>query len=605
MRQEADYQLSEARQDARSTLQLARDQISTLQQEKRDLLSRFEQTRSNEAKLNNAQTTSSTERDGLQQQLTELRAAKDAETLSIRADAAEKNQKLTDSHRTDIGDWSRRLTQTSAALKEKEAEVRRFREESRLKLNSDRRVAETKLLQVEQSYRKQLEEAKAQSSRDQQQASQSSVVDETPSRPLQNIHAGKNRKKVSRQNHSMLNVAGDSNTQSDYAVGPSQITQTEVSQTRREAPKVYQSLFEEDAGAEELLDEFSLSLVNREVEQVPETQEFGGLSMSLDDFDQRINQASHHPTKHQNTSSTDLSIISSDEMDQIQRDAQPMSTLMLRGYDRSSSKHNDAMETPMRSDNVSVSDSHSSHSHDRPRSQANTASRLMPPPGNVSHHSQPRDQSQGAGAKVASRRPMYEKIGQKLNSNGKSSPDFMHPPSSASKHTYGQHDTRNSARNEPRPSTPQAMEQSHTQKRKSSNSRTERETTVKKQRTSSQSYPTISPSGSRSQSPYLTRPSVVGSRLKTQTGLSYAQDPSLTATSRSKTQASSSSVPPRASSRLPSSSEMYSSCRQQPSSSQVQGAGPTRRTSSRLKKRSKSNLIRSSKLCCFILTQSW
>jgi hypothetical protein len=44
------------------------------------------------------------------------------------------------------------------------------------------------------------------------------------------------------------------------------------------------------------------------------------------------------------------------------------------------------MESPLHSDNALTPDLLSSHSHDRPRSQANTGSRMMPPLGSISHH---------------------------------------------------------------------------------------------------------------------------------------------------------------------------------------------------------------------------
>jgi hypothetical protein len=594
-RQEADRRITEARQDAQGTLQSTQDRNSTLQQENQSLLSRLEQARSNEARLNKAEATLSAAQKKLQQQLTDMQTAKEgkeADLLRMQTDIAEQSRKLTEKHRTEIDDWSRRLTQTDAALKEAEAKLRLSEDQFQKKLASDRKRADDNLLQVEQKYKTTLQAATKQTEASQQPASQSSTVPDNPSTALQNIHVGKTRKKVSRQNLSMLHIAGSSTAQSSTRSSePSSILQTQVSQTQQERTALSPNLFDEHGGADDLFDaENGLSIVRRETEFVPETQEVGGLSMPQDVFDERLTQASQHEANRQSSSSTDFSSMGSEDLRQMQKDVQPESRSGLRDHDYSFTKHGssqmNAKETALRSDNVSVAGSRSSHSQERPKSQANTASRMMPPPDNVSHHVRSRIQVQGGSAKASSRHGLFDNTDQKFSSSGTSTPDFMHPPSSVSKHTYSQHDPRNVARNGSRQSTPRTMEQSHSEKRKSSTSQTERDTAAKKQRTSSQSYPVVPSSASRNYSPYASKPSVVGSRSKTQAGPAYAQGVSST-NSRSKTQPRSSSIQPRTSSQVPSSSDVYSSRRQQPLSSQAQAAAPSRRTSSRLT-RSKS-----------------
>jgi hypothetical protein len=592
-RQEADRRISEVRQDAQDTLQHSQDQASTLQQEKQSLLSRLEQARSNEAKLNNAQAAFSTEREKLHQRLIDIRTAnegKEADLIRIQADTTEQNRKLTEKHRTEIDDWSRRLTQTDAALKEAEAKLRLSDDQFQAKLASDRKKAEENLLQVEQKYKIALQAATKQSALDQQRSSQSSVVPDNPSTALQNIHAGKARKKLSRHNNSLLNITGTSTASSGTHTSKTSsiIFRTKVPQTQRERTELSPNLFDEQLGVDDVFDdENDLSIIDHDFQFVPETQEVGSLSMLQEVFDERLAQASHHEAERQNLRSTDLSSIGSEDLSQMQKDVQSVSTPMLRGHDHISSKPGSsqlsARETPVRSDNNSVAGSLSSQSLERPRSQANMASRMMPPPDNVSHHFQSRNQAQGSSAKVSSRHGVLDKTSQKFSSSGTSTPDFMHPPSSVSKQTYSQHDCRNFPRNEPRQSTPRAMEQSRTEKRKSSTSQTERETAMKKQRTSSQAYSVVPSSASRNYSPYISRASAVGSRSKTHAGpaAAYAQGASST-NFRSKTPASSSNIQPRTSSHVPSSSDAYSSRRQQPSSSQIQAAAPMRRTSSRI-----------------------
>jgi hypothetical protein len=593
-RQEADRRVSEMRQDTQKTLQLTQDQASTLEQEKQSLLSKLEQSRLNEAELNKTQATFLAEREKLLQQLAGMRAikeAKEVETPRVEADYTERNRKPTVRHGTEIEDWSRRLTQTDAALKEAEAKLRLSEDQFQAKLASDRKRAEDNLLQVEQKYKTALQAATKLSSIDQQHASQSSVDQDRPlTRPLE-THAGKTRKKLNRQNNSVFNNAGASTTQSSTPTG----NPSSIFQAQRERTELSPTLFDEHTGGDDLFDdENCLFLIGRESDYVPKIQEVGGLSLPQNVFDERLAQASQQERKRQKSSSTDFSSISSEELRQMQKEAQPVSTSMLRGLEYSSSKHDSsqvgAKETPMRSDNVSVAGSRSSQSNERPRSQANTASRMMPPPNNESHHFRSRNQAQDGGT-VSSRHALFNKSGQKFSSNGTSTPDFMHPPSSVRKQTYSGHDPRNFIRTGSRQRTPRVMEQGHTEKRKSSTDQSERETAVKKQRTSSQAYPVVSSSASRNYSPFNSRSSVVGSRSTTQADPAYVQGATSTS-SRSKTQASSSSIQPRTSSQIPSSSDGYSSRRQQPSSSQFQAASPMRRISTRLtRSKSKYSLL--------------
>jgi hypothetical protein len=345
-------------------------------------------------------------------------------------------------------------------------------------------------------------------------------------------------------------------------------------------------LFEEQAEAEIMFVEPGLYLVDPEAESVPETQEVGSLTMSGEVFHERLAQASQQEKKFQNRGSTDLSSIESDDLEKIQMEMQPMS---LRGNDHSPSKHGSsqkhAQKTPMNSDNVSVAGSRSSQSQDRPRSQANTASRMMPPPKNVSQHLQPHTQTGGSAAEVVSRYPVNEQKNQRFSSSGTNTPDFLYQKMSTSKLTYSQQGSQIPAR---------------TEKRKSPSDHIEKGTGAKKQRTSSQSYPIASSSGSRNGSP---RSSVADSQSKKQVGSSYMQGV-YSATSREKTRGSSSSVQPRTSSQFPSSCDAYSSRREQRSSSQAQAATPMRRISSRVtRSTSKFSLASLSKSSSSVLMQ--
>ncbi|KAF1829285.1 hypothetical protein BDW02DRAFT_561435 [Decorospora gaudefroyi] len=589
MRQETDRHVSEAQQDAQSTIQLVRDKASILEQEKQNLLSGLEQARANEAKLNNALSTLSVDEENMRQQLAELRTArdaKDADIARIQADAAEQNRELAKDHSTEIYKWSRRLTQTDAALKEAEARSRLVEDQFQAKIAADRKLAEEQLLQVEHRYQAALQAAEKQINLSQGYASQSSVVEGKPRKALQNIHSGDNRKKVNRQNHSVLNIVGPLRARSTQASEPSPLFRAEVSQI--EEPGHFPTLFEENARAENSLDEEDdLLLVGHRSDPISETQDVRGPSMLQEVFDEKLAQASHYDKERHDTSSTGFTSIASEELTQMHRDTQSMPTTMLRGRDHSSSEEHSSQkmtgETLPQSDSISMAGSGSSDSHDRPRSQANTASRMMPPPDNGSHHVQSRNQIEGVGIKTFSRDRMIDIAGARLSSSGTSTPDFVHPPSSASRQTYSKHDLRNSARDGSQQRTSRGIEQRQTEKRKCA---TERDTADKKQRTSSQSHSVVSSSSSRKNFPYTARSPDAGPRSNKQTGPAYSHKSS-SAMSNSKNQASSSSSQTRTSAHPLSSSDLDSSRRRMPQSSQMQAVAATGRTSSRLT-RSKS-----------------
>ncbi|KAF1850209.1 uncharacterized protein K460DRAFT_350291 [Cucurbitaria berberidis CBS 394.84] len=587
LHQQTEDQILETRQNAQTAVQLAQGQILTLQDEKENLRSMLEQATSNEANLKNAQATFSIERDNFHQQLAELQAAKeskDAEMRRVQADAAEEKRKSEDAHCTEINDWSRRLTHADVVLKEAEAKLRLSEAEHSAKLESDRKSTEKMLQQLHEEYDRKLQEANSRNGPSQKHTARSSNVGEESSRSLRSIQAGSNRKKVNRNNHSVLNLAVSSDIRHDSHVFTSNLLQPDLPRTQREDSQLSFNLFEERSQnipvAGDLFDDYGLSVIDPAAEPVAETQEKGSPLMTIEKFGER-SQMAHHETKSQDSNLTDLSTVSSGEMAQMQVDAQPLSPPMLRGQDRSSPTYNlsqgNAEKTPMRSDNVSVSGSRSSRSHYRPRSQANTASRMMPPPEAVSPHLDTR-------IKFTAKHPMYEKSSRKLvNNSGTSTPDSIHPPSSASRYSYGHHDPQLPGHIEERQGPPQALGQSYNQKRKNSMSQTEKDTATKRLRISSQSYSRDRSSEPRTSSPCVPRSPVVGPRSNVQHGPSYPRE-STPAASRSKTKPSSSRVPPSMSSRISPSNDMYQSRGQQAIPSQAIDSGFTRRTSSRLTK---------------------
>ncbi|KAL1801309.1 hypothetical protein ACET3X_001651 [Alternaria dauci] len=178
LRQDADSELTKVRQDASDTLQLSSDQVSSLQMEKKNLSTRLEQVKMNEVKL--------------QYEAAELRAAKEAEITRVKAEADEENRKLVEQHRIEADDLRRRMSQKDAAFKEMEAKFRLAEGQHKTKIAKDREKAESNMCELEQKYRDALRVAHEQGNLNQQVGFQ--------------VQTAKPRKKVSRQNQSMLEV---------------------------------------------------------------------------------------------------------------------------------------------------------------------------------------------------------------------------------------------------------------------------------------------------------------------------------------------------------------------------------------------------------------
>lgn len=216
-----------------------------------------------------------------------------------------------------------------------------------------------------------------------------------------------------------------------------------------------------------------------------------------------------------------------------------------------------------------MANSQSSRSSGRPKSQANTASRMMPPHSNSSDYPRPSVEDHAVDLGASTRHTMYGSANLKLSSNN-SRPSKL----SSSKQIYSQHESRRSAPTGLQHSSSQDMKQEHTKKRKSSIDQTERNTATKKQRSKSQPRPFESSPGLPSQSSC-----VAVTRPKAQKIMPYSQGGAATS-SQSKAQVPSSRLRARISRQAPSSGDAYFPRGQ--SSSHVAASGPIRRSSTRL-----------------------
>ncbi|KAJ4378000.1 hypothetical protein N0V83_000830 [Neocucurbitaria cava] len=575
LRREND-RISEAQQNAQTTVRSAQNEKSALKKDNKDLSSLLEQARSDGTKMKSTQETFLVERDSLQQQLAEYRVAKDlneAETRRIQAEAADE-KRMCDAQCADLENLSLRLKESDTMLKEAEARLRLLDAEYHSKIESDGKAMENKIQLLHEEYDKKLRDVQTQTaSIRQQQMTRSLALDEPSTRSSQSIHTGSNRRRVTRQNHSVLNVHGSSNTPHYHLMGTTNTIEREVPAIQGGESEFSFSLFEEESQRNRALDDFiddhDLSIVDPAAEAIDETQEMGVLS--IEDLAKQTRQTPQHETNSQNSSLTDLSTISSEEMSQMQMDVQHLSPSLLRGRDHGSSTYEISQESG--GDAWQHAGSSSSQSHNRPKSKANTASRIMPPPETsspqVMRHNQALDPHVLTTGDLAQ---------QPRGIRDRSSPVLINPGTTA-KHTYGNSGSQFLGSSDDNHSPRRKLDKSPARKRKPSISQTEQDKARKKQRTSVPAYPLGRSSGSRGGS---IRSHALESGSKMPLDLSYPPD-STTSASRSPTKASSSSRLSPSSSRVSHANATYQPRQQELSPSQALTDGRTRRSSSRFK----------------------
>lgn len=554
--EEADTTLGKVQQDASNTLELLHDQISTLQEEKKDLSSKLQQARTNESKL--------------RKDLAELRTAKEADESRCQKDADQVRQKLNEQHHIVVDGWKRRLAEKDSALEKAGANLRLAEDQFKAKLAADREKAESNMRKLKQQYVDALEAEREKDRRKQQDGSHVQAGKSVSKEPRDAVQAAKPRKKLQRQNHSLLDVF---HGQSHHFEKPSWALNPEVSQTQLDDEDLFATQHETHETPN------NADSIYHEPGTATETQDIGSASISQDIFN--MFRPSQQDLDRPVSSSLSLSSISLDDLAALD-ETQPASGAMLRGYVRDSSNHAsahaNAKATPA-VDNVSVTGSHSSQSSGRPRSQANTASRMMLPPGNGFRYSQ---SGTGTHAEERGGSTQYTTYGKPLDMSGGSSANASNPRDRtrpSSQRTNNQYDPRHFAQSGSQHGVMQSTKQEHTEKRKSSDDLAEKSSAIKKQRTRSQSRPLKSASELPGQPPYASGKSSSASRPKAQKTLLYGQASAPTS-SQSKTPVASSRVRGRVTRQAPSSSGAYSP-RGQPAS-QISTDGPTRRSSTRL-----------------------
>ncbi|CAN9110566.1 unnamed protein product [Alternaria alternata] len=599
MRRDADNEITKMRQDASNTFQLSSNQISNLQEEKKSLSTRLEQAQMNEAKL--------------QHEVAELRAAKEAEISRVQAKVDEKSRKLVEQHRIEVDDWTRRMSQKDAALEEMEAKMRLAEDQHKTNIATDLEKAESNMRKLEEQYRDSLRVIREQGNLNQQVGSQVHAARGILVGSGETTQAVKARNKVSRQNRSMLEVSEE---QDSHSKKPLSVFHPMSSQSQLEDDDLFATQFKEQGGIDEISNE-SID-VHHELRTATESHDAQNLSMTQDASKGDLLRAPQQQLKHQVSSSSDLSNMSTDKLTVMEK-SQPVSTGMLADRDRdefnsgnASPKFSQTLEetqcvpsivsrnynrdsfhrgtasadvgVALVADNESVSDSQSFRSSGRPKSQANTASRMMLPHGNNSDYPRPSVEGYAVDLGASTRHTMYGSANLKLSSSN-SRPSKL----SSSKQIYSQYESRRFVPTGFQHSSSQDMKQEHTKKRKSSIDQTERDSATKKQRSKSQTRPLDSSPGLPSQSSF-----VAVTRSKAQKIMPYSQGGAATS-SQSKAQVPPSRPRARISRQAPSSGDAYFPRGQ--SSSHVAASGPILRSSTRLTRGKGKNSIAFGNAC--------
>jgi hypothetical protein len=506
LRQEAEAERREEQSKSKIAIELAQSQSRTLEKEKSDLQAKLEKARISESKLNDSHTALVAERDGLRIRNTELEAAKEVSATEI-SRAREDKADTVRTYEERLNVARRDQERSDAALREAEAKIQLERSQHHKKLDFDRQKCEEKYEDLVKAHTEELNRMKAQeaSRRDaQRQALQLTSLQHPALHSSQTMQTGKPRKKVSRENHTVLDVGG---LAGKFASASAQGTARGRNQGLDQSDNLFDEEYDSFDG-DKLDKDQGCSIIDPAAVLVEETQDIGGvlppfvedtqdiggilspfvaetqdIGGVLPPFGNFSNQARQEPCDESSLSEP----FNSDEMGQLEKDVRAVRTQL--------SSQQRVPETPTRPGNVSLSGSHSSQSRGRPRSQANTASRLMHPPETVSSHfDQPRP-SPAARSKTSSRQHTSSKLDLGRDQRNDNSPGFDDQPFSLSKGSYHAGGSTKDVWGPP--------EHGQSQKRKLN---FDQDVFSKRQRTPSQSLSQRLSPGSRSRSPHNSQP---------------------------------------------------------------------------------------------------
>jgi hypothetical protein len=476
----------EVHEKVAATKEVLQNQAKAWHNHRRDMEARMEQARITESKLNDAQTKLSTEKETLDARFTELRAA-----LETKEQEMQSTRKVKEASDAEAEGLRQRLTLAEAAVKEADARTQRISDEKERQLEDHKRIIDQKVedLVREKMAAKERERhgqrALLQVDRLANSRQHPSTEVKTSANGLANAHTGQVRRKVVRQNNSVLNIVGSSQPAAVHETADMHPSQTDIDHHDTMVDAEADAEFAEDLGRLERLAENGVSAADYNAETDSDTQKT--LTMSFDAFNRNLNRQNSQAEKE--LTSSGLSEPPSSgiiDMNESEPDATPTRISETQGQDPREMlpPRRRLVGTPVRTFERFGRDASVYQAQDRPKS--NTAMRIAPPTPNFEQSPTFRpkgSQSVDTGPQTPT------KDGATVGSDI-SSPDYVHRVSSAQK-TYGHHIGATTTEQSRQGNVaPGIQSQKSIGKRKSSESQTEGRVAHKRLRSSSQSLPT-------------------------------------------------------------------------------------------------------------------
>jgi myosin heavy subunit len=351
----------------RTALEESKNLEKTLREDNTHLRSECDQSRALDKRANDV----FAERDELRQQITELQVAKDESTESesrIRMEAADEIQKAADVSRSQIEDIRHQLKQAEAKNREMEAA-------HQLKIQYHRQKMEEK----HQLLIKEVQRAPQR----RQRATQLMVGAGTPAQ-------------TSRSQPSPTEEYDDELPSNRRLSEEFRSESPQSGQRDQDLFTFFDEEFQNGYGTQQVLDPDAEVVIETQEVDLPRTLS----AQSFEGQDSRSRRVSRH------SRSPDLSSADSELMTQLEQDG-CVNPPTLRGRDQSSIRQPASRarraDTSNQTREAFGLESHSPFSQDRPKSQANTASRMMPPHGSMSQHLSPRVPEKSGGSSRSDR----------------------------------------------------------------------------------------------------------------------------------------------------------------------------------------------------------
>ncbi|USP79560.1 uncharacterized protein yc1106_06834 [Curvularia clavata] len=419
MSQEADERASRKQQEARSIAELARDKVSLLENETQTLLSELSKARENEHRMKRVEEALSAEKDRLHQEVRDMHSAidtKDMEIAQIRTEFVNEHQKAIEQYRNDVEECKRRLAETTTSLKEAEANTKLLEDHYQAKISADQQLAESKLLELETEYHNVLQLVKEQSSPLEWHGPHNKASNPCLSHTGQKLSSTKGQKRVERDNRSIIETSQEQDHRRELSI----LSHTEGSQAQSEDQDLF-ALFIGDIDSSIQGQANGDLTANHGCNSIPTSQNLGASPFAQASLKERLVRTATIEPQRQIRSSSGFSSMASDELARIQKELEPDMTSRLHsrnaGSQRLEKPFDDNKPEFSHTDNASVMSSQSYQSQERPKSQANTSSRMFPPHGSAPKQNQSPSQSQVIQTKLPSK---HEKLDSMIHNLGHS-----------------------------------------------------------------------------------------------------------------------------------------------------------------------------------------